>query len=75
MAAYKGFESLAQPQALRSWLCTIAVRLTRRHMRRQRKRPFASMGDAELDVVAPGATEEQKAFIAQIFRHLGHPEF
>lgn len=78
ISAYQHFDDLDDPSSLRSWLCTIAVRLAMKQARKARwRRRMRSLPEYEtLDFIDPGATSEQRTLLAQIFAQLDalHPE-
>jgi RNA polymerase sigma-70 factor, ECF subfamily len=68
--AYRGFQQLRRPDAVKAWLARITVRRAVRRLRRRRLRSFFSLealpSDAKL--VDDGATPEEKAEIASTYR-------
>jgi RNA polymerase sigma-70 factor (ECF subfamily) len=70
--AAASFDALREPAAVRGWLATIAVRVTRRRLRRQRL--FALLGfDAGTDyeeVASADASPFDRAIVAQVYRAL-----
>jgi RNA polymerase sigma-70 factor (ECF subfamily) len=72
LAAHRGLKQLRQPEAVKGWLATVAVRQSRRKLkRRAMMRAIGLGGDAEYREVADGsASPEQRALVAQIYRVL-----
>ena len=72
--ATRGIASLAEPQAIKGWLARIAVRASVRKLRRRRLlRALHLAGDDSVDydaLAAPGATPEQRAMVARVYRAL-----
>ncbi|HEY3499836.1 MAG TPA: sigma-70 family RNA polymerase sigma factor [Polyangiaceae bacterium] len=70
--AAASFDRLREPAAVRGWLATIAVRVTRRRLRRRRL--FALLGlDAGTDyeeVAGAEASPFDRALVAQVYRAL-----
>ncbi|HWP07852.1 MAG TPA: sigma-70 family RNA polymerase sigma factor [Polyangiaceae bacterium] len=66
------YDALREPDAVRGWLATIAVRVTRRRLRRRRL--YALIGvtaAAEYEQIAdPHASPHERALIAAIYRVL-----
>jgi RNA polymerase sigma-70 factor (ECF subfamily) len=73
LAAHRGLSNLRQPEAIRGWLATVAVRKARRRLRRRRMWSMVGIGTdgpEAVDVADPAATPEQRALVAQIYRLL-----
>jgi RNA polymerase sigma-70 factor (ECF subfamily) len=71
--ALRGLRGLREPQAVKGWLAKITVRLATRRLRQQRlKRALHLTREAndEETLYAPGATDEQRAQIARVYRAL-----
>jgi RNA polymerase sigma-70 factor, ECF subfamily len=72
--ATRGIASLAEPQAIKGWLARITVRASVRKLRRRRllRALHLSTEDAvDYDALAaPGATPEQRAMVARVYRAL-----
>lgn len=72
--ATRGIASLTDPRAIKGWLARIAVRVSVRRLRRRRllRALFLSVDDAGdyEALAAPGATPEQRAMVARIYRAL-----
>ena len=72
LAAFRGFGALADPNATKGWLATVTVRTVRRRLRARRLRGFLrldAMPEYE-DVAAPGASSEERALLARVYRAL-----
>lgn len=72
--ATRGISSLTDPRAIKGWLARIAVRVSVRKLRRRRllRALFLSIDDG-VDyeaLAAPGATPEQRAMVARVYRAL-----
>lgn len=73
LAAHRGLRHLRQPEAIKGWLATVAVRKARRRLKRRRLWSMVGIGteSAEsVDVADPAATPEQRALVAQVYRLL-----
>jgi RNA polymerase sigma-70 factor (ECF subfamily) len=70
--AHRGLKDLRDPQAVRPWLRRIAVRRARRWLRRRWVLRWFRESDvaAHPDLVDAGASPEQRAQIAQVYRML-----
>jgi len=70
--AHRGLHTLRDPEAVRPWLTRIAVRRSRRWLRRHwHVRFFASDTADDFDNLAdPSASPEQRAEISRIYREL-----
>lgn len=70
--AASGLGTLRQPEALRGWLATIAVRVTRRRLRRHRFYRFIGLSPAdEYDKIAdPAASPFDRALVRAVYRVL-----
>jgi RNA polymerase sigma-70 factor (ECF subfamily) len=71
--ALRGLQGLRDQQAIKGWLAKITVRLATRRLRQLRlKRALHLSRDAQDEpaLYAPGATEEQRALIARVYRVL-----
>jgi RNA polymerase sigma-70 factor, ECF subfamily len=70
--AAASFDALREPAAVRGWLATIAVRVTRRRLRRQRLFAFLGLdaGTDYADVAGADASPFDRAIVAQIYRAL-----
>lgn len=72
LAAHKGAKALRDPDAIRGWLATVAVRTAHRRLRARRVKMvlrFDSSPDYE-DVADTGASPEQRAMLAAVYRTL-----
>jgi RNA polymerase sigma-70 factor (ECF subfamily) len=72
LAAVRGLGSLRDPDAVKGWLARVAVRSARRRLRKRRLRSFLGLDDASVSgsVVDPGASPEQRALLARVYRAL-----
>jgi RNA polymerase sigma-70 factor (ECF subfamily) len=72
LGAIKGFDQLRDPGAAKAWLATVTVRSCRRRLRTRRLRSFFGFDDiAGFDeLVAPGASPEQRALLGRVYRVL-----
>jgi RNA polymerase sigma-70 factor (ECF subfamily) len=71
--ALRGASGLREPAALKGWLAKITVRLATRRLRQLRVRRALHLERDVCDyesVCAPGASEEQRALIARVYRAL-----
>jgi RNA polymerase sigma-70 factor (ECF subfamily) len=70
--AARGIKRLRQPDAIKGWLATIAVRTTRRSLRMRKLRGFLGL-DAGADytgLAAPGASPIDKLLLVGVYRVL-----
>jgi RNA polymerase sigma-70 factor (ECF subfamily) len=66
--AARDLKDLSNDFAVRRWFTVATVRLARRVARQQRIRAFFALDDPEVpEVVAPGATPEQRAEVTRLF--------
>lgn len=70
LAAVEGLGELREVGALKGWLATLTVRLAGRKLRRRRIAQFFGFDGKEHDVVAPGATPEERALLGQVYQAL-----
>ena len=72
LAATRGIARLQQPEAIRGWLATIAVRVVRRHLRRRRLRAFLGRdGGADYtNLVDPSASPMDRLILNAVYRVL-----
>lgn len=73
LVAHDDLPRLRQPERLRAWLATIAVRKASRRLKRNRLRRFLPLSDPETsyDVLAdPSADPEQQAEVRRIYQIL-----
>lgn len=70
--AHSSIGSLRDPEALKGWLATVAVRKSVRHLKRRGLRKFFGLDEGfDYAELADGsATAEDRALIAQIYRML-----
>jgi RNA polymerase sigma-70 factor (ECF subfamily) len=72
VTAVRGVHRVREAGALRGWLATITVRVARRRLRFRRLRSFIGI-ERPVDyegMIAPGATPEDRAFLARVYRAL-----
>jgi RNA polymerase sigma-70 factor (ECF subfamily) len=70
--AARGIRTLREPQAVKGWLATIAVRLVRRRLQFRRVWRFLGV-DAEVDyagLVDPGASPHDKLLVRSVYQLL-----
>lgn len=70
--AASSYDALREPEALRGWLATIAVRVTRKRLRRRRLYSLIGLapeGDYE-HVADPQASPHERALVAAVYRAL-----
>ena len=68
--AFRHIQQLEDPEALKRWLAVIAVRRVYRHLRSQKIRTFfgpSLQSEEAPDLIAPGASPEQRALLHQVF--------
>jgi RNA polymerase sigma-70 factor (ECF subfamily) len=72
LAAVRGVHAVRDPAAIRGWLARIAVRAARERLRKRRMRSFFGLDDpvAYESVVDAGASSEQRALVARVYRLL-----
>ena len=72
LAAVRGLRTVRDPQAVKSWLACIAVRVARRKLRKRRLRSFLGLEDPATygKVTDPGASPEQRALLERVYRVL-----
>ncbi len=72
LSAMKGLSSVRNEGALRGWLRTITVRVAGGRLRQRRLRAFLGLDRPPRyeDLVAPGASPEQRALLAGVYRLL-----
>lgn len=72
LEATRGIARLQQPEAVRGWLATIAVRVVRRHLRRRRLRAFLGRdsGADYTDLVDPSASPMDRLLLNAVYRVL-----
>jgi RNA polymerase sigma-70 factor, ECF subfamily len=70
--AARGIQRLREPEALKGWLATIAVRLVRRRLRlRKLRRLFGfEVPDHSVSLVDPGASPLDRLLLAAVYRVL-----
>ena len=71
--AAKGLGAIRDAAAVRGWLATVTVRKARRKLRMRTLRSFfgAAAGEVNDDIVAPGASPEDRAQIGKLYALLG----
>jgi RNA polymerase sigma-70 factor, ECF subfamily len=72
LAAVRGVHAVRDPAAVRAWLARVTVRAARQRLRKRRLRSFLGLDEpATYDaVVDRGATPEQRALVARVYRVL-----
>ncbi len=72
LAAVRGLRSVRDPNAVKSWLACIAVRVARRKLRKRRMRSFFGLEDPATygKVTDPSASPEQRALLERVYRVL-----
>jgi RNA polymerase sigma-70 factor (ECF subfamily) len=72
LAAVRGLRAVRDPQAVKSWLACIAVRVARRKLRKRRMRSFFGLDDPATygKVTDTGASPEQRALLERVYRVL-----
>jgi len=69
-----GLKNLRHPEAIKGWLATIAVRVSRRHLRRRRVRRFLHLDDKQearyTQLAGAHASPIDRVFLAQLYRVL-----
>jgi RNA polymerase sigma-70 factor (ECF subfamily) len=71
--AARGIQGLREPEAVKGWLATIAVRVVRRRLRWRRLRRFLGLdggGGQHSDGVAAGASPVDKLLLRSVYRAL-----
>ncbi len=68
--ALSGIKRLREPAAAKGWLATVTVRLATRRLRARRLRLALRIDTPMQDVVWPGASPEQAAILARVYRRL-----
>lgn len=70
--AARGIKRLRQPEAIKGWLATIAVRVVRRRLRMRRLWRFLGLGDDEdlLGLVDPAASPVDRLLLRAVYRVL-----
>jgi RNA polymerase sigma-70 factor (ECF subfamily) len=68
--AHRGLSKLNDPQAIRPWLATIAVRMARRRLRLHWFSRVFRLGDAGHTLVDTTANPEQRALVTSVYRCL-----
>lgn len=72
LEATRGIVGLEQPEAIKGWLATIAVRVVRRHLRRRRLRYFLGRdGGADYtELTDPSASATDRLILCAVYRLL-----
>jgi RNA polymerase sigma-70 factor (ECF subfamily) len=71
LIAYKSLRTVRDGNAVKQWLGTVTVRVASRRLRMRRLRAFFGFDDQIYqDVAAPGASPEQRALLASVYRIL-----
>jgi RNA polymerase sigma-70 factor (ECF subfamily) len=69
LAAARGLRQLREPQAVKGWLATVTVRVTRRRLRLRRLWHVCggSTPESYEQIAAPGASPEDQAVLARVY--------
>lgn len=72
LAAHRGMHQVREPAAIKGWLATVAVRLSRRRLRARKLRALLHLDEPQeyTDVTDGGASPEQCALVASVYRVL-----
>lgn len=72
LAAHRGIRQIRDPDAVKGWLATVAVRQCRRRLRARRLRALLHLDAADdyYEVADRGASPEHRAMIAGVYRVL-----
>lgn len=72
LVALKDLKQVRNPQAIKGWLATLTVRAASKRLRRRRLRSFLGMDQVPpyRELVAPGATAEERTVLAQVYTAL-----
>ncbi len=76
LTALRKLDGLRDPEAIRGWLATVAVRVAGRKLRRRKLWAFLGRDDdgdagaAYEGIAAPGATPEDRALLARVYKVL-----
>ncbi len=72
LIAAKGVSRIRDPEALKGWLATVAVRVARKRIRARRFKAFLHLDETpEYDrLAAPGATPEERAMLSRVYAAL-----
>jgi RNA polymerase sigma-70 factor (ECF subfamily) len=71
LAALRGLGGLREPEAVRGWLATVAVRVASRRLRRRRVRAWLGLERArDYQLIAPGAPADERALLSRVYRQL-----
>ena len=72
LEALRGLQHLREPEALKGWLATVTVRVASRRLRRRRLWRWLGLDEmaGAAEPVAPGASPEQQALLAGLYRAL-----
>lgn len=69
LAGFKGLRALREPDAIKGWLATVTVRVATRRLRRRKLRGLFGLDERQYDdVAAEGASPEQRALLASVYR-------
>jgi len=74
LAAVKGLKNLRDPQAVRGWLAAVTTRVVSQRLHAHRTRRWLGFRAAHeaVNVEAPGASPEEHALLARVYRILEH---
>jgi RNA polymerase sigma-70 factor (ECF subfamily) len=72
LAAVRGLGKIRDPQAVKSWLACIAVRVARRKLRKRRMRSFLGLDDPATygKITDASASPEHRALLERVYRVL-----
>jgi RNA polymerase sigma-70 factor, ECF subfamily len=71
VVAMRGLRNLREPMAIKGWLATVAVRVTRKKLRRRRLRSFFGLEAApEYGEIVVAASQEKALLITRAYRIL-----
>jgi RNA polymerase sigma-70 factor, ECF subfamily len=68
--AMRGIHTLVDPTGVKRWLATITVHVASRRLRRRRFLRAFGVDRSPVEVVAPGASPDERALLAEIFQVL-----
>ncbi len=72
LAAHRGVRSIREPEAIRGWLATVAVRTAKRRLRARKLRAVVGLDGEHLyaEVASNEASPEQQAILSAVYRVL-----
>ncbi len=73
LAAHRGLKDLREPLALRGWLATVTVRITKRRLRKQRlwRALGAETNNDYTSIADSSASPDEQVLLGEIYRQLG----